>query len=59
MEFVGDTAAEQTEQAMKNIGEVLGAAGATHADIVKTTVLLDSMADFKSVNEVYAKCKAI
>lgn len=43
----------QTEQVMKNIGEVLRAAGAGFSNIVKTTIFLKSMGDFATVNEVY------
>ena len=54
MEIVGDTAAEQCRQVMKNLGEVLRAAGADFAHIVKTTIFLADMNDFGAVNEVYA-----
>lgn len=46
---------EQTEQVMKNIGEILLAAGYTFADVVKSTCLLSDMANFKAMNEVYGK----
>jgi len=52
--LVGETAAEQCRQAMKNLGEVLKAAGSDFAEVVKTTIFLADMADFKAVNEVYA-----
>ena len=55
MEFAGETIEEQTEQVMKNIGEVLAAAGASYSDVVKTTILLANMDDFKVVNGIYAK----
>ncbi len=54
MEIVGDTAAEQCRQVMKNLGEVLRAAGAGFDDVVKTTIFLADMNDFAAVNEVYA-----
>ena len=47
--------AEQTEQVMKNLGEVLRAAGADYTTAVKTTCFLASIADFAAFNEVYAK----
>jgi 2-iminobutanoate/2-iminopropanoate deaminase len=46
---------EQTEQVMKNLDEVLRAAGASWADVVKTTVYLHDLAHFPTVNEVYGK----
>lgn len=45
---------EQTEQVMKNIGVILDAAGYVFEDVVKSTCLLSDMANFKSMNEVYA-----
>ena len=53
MEFAGETIEEQTEQVMKNLGEVLAAAGATYADVVKTTIMIADMDDFKTVNGIY------
>jgi len=44
----------QTHQVMKNLFYVLEAAGATFADVVKTTIYLANMEDFATVNEVYA-----
>jgi len=46
---------KQTEQALKNLGEILKAAGCTYKDVVKCTVLLDDLDNFKLMNEVYAK----
>ncbi|MCP5103005.1 MAG: RidA family protein [bacterium] len=45
----------QTEQVFKNIKAVLEAAGAAMENVVKATVFLKDMADFKTVNEIYAK----
>ena len=46
---------EQTEQVMKNLGEVLLAAGSSYEKAVKTTCFLADIADFAAFNEVYAK----
>ena len=46
---------EQTEQVMKNLEEVLRAAGAAWSDVVKTTVYLHDLAHFPTVNEIYGK----
>lgn len=54
-QIVGTTVGEQAEQVMKNIGAVLKAAGADYKNIIKTTIFLTDMADFASVNEIYAK----
>lgn len=44
----------QTLQSLKNIEAILKAAGYTKADVVKSTVLLQNIADFGAMNEVYA-----
>ena len=54
-ELVGSDAAAQAEQALKNMGAILAAAGLSYADVVKTTVFLLDMNDFAAVNAVYAK----
>jgi 2-iminobutanoate/2-iminopropanoate deaminase len=53
--LVGTTAAEQTDQALKNLEAILETAGSSLALVVKTTVYLLDMADFPAMNEVYAK----
>lgn len=53
-DFVSDSVAEQTEQVLKNLSEVLTAAGADLGSVVKTTVFLADMNDFAEMNEVYA-----
>ena len=53
VEAVGITA--QTEQVMKNLGEVLLAGGSSYEKAVKTTCFLADIADFAAFNEVYAK----
>ena len=49
------TIEEQTEQVMKNLGEVLAAAGTCFENAVKTTCFLADMSDFAAFNEVYEK----
>ena len=53
VEAVGITA--QTEQVMKNLGEVLKAAGSSFEKAVKTTCFLADIADFAAFNAVYAE----
>ena len=48
-------AAAQAEQAFSNIRSILEAAGLGMDAVVKTTVFLSDLADFPTVNEVYAK----
>ena len=45
----------QTEQALRNLAAVLEAAGASMADLVKTTIFYADVADFGLLNEVYAR----
>ena len=45
----------QAEQVMKNLGEVLLAAGSSFEKAVKTTCFLADMNDFSAFNAVYAK----
>ena len=54
-EFVAGDTAEQTEQVLRNLGEVLKAAGSSFAQVVKTTVYLADMGDFAAMNEVYGR----
>jgi 2-iminobutanoate/2-iminopropanoate deaminase len=48
------TIEEETERTLRNLGAVLDAAGASFADVVKTTVFLADMADFSAMNAIYA-----
>jgi len=45
----------QTEQALLNLGAVLAAAGASLADLVKTTIFYADASDFDQLNAVYAR----
>ncbi len=53
--FVSDVVSEQTEQVLKNLSEVLKAAGTSLDSVVKTTVFLADMNDFAEMNEVYSQ----
>lgn len=55
MHLVGATAAEQTDQVLRNLAAVLAQAGLPLAAVVKTTVFLKDMNDFPAMNEVYAR----
>ena len=46
---------EQTRQSLLNIKAILEEAGATLAEVVKTTVFLADMGDFAEMNSVYAE----
>jgi 2-iminobutanoate/2-iminopropanoate deaminase len=53
MELVNQDIETETTQVMKNLSEVLKAAGMDFANLVKTTIFLYDMGDFAAVNEVY------
>jgi 2-iminobutanoate/2-iminopropanoate deaminase len=55
MEVVAGGIAEQTERVMQNLRAVLASAGVTFANVVKTTVFLQDMAEFAAMNEIYAR----
>ena len=55
MEMVGEDAAAQAEQVMKNVAAVLAAGGSGLDRVVRTTIFLASMADFQAVNAVYER----
>jgi 2-iminobutanoate/2-iminopropanoate deaminase len=50
----GDVAA-QTERVLRNLSEVLEAAGSGLGKVVRCTVFLKSMNDFAAMNQVYGK----
>jgi 2-iminobutanoate/2-iminopropanoate deaminase len=54
-ELVGESIQEQTEQALRNLGAILEAAGSSLDRLVKTTVFLADFGDFEGMNEVYAR----
>ena len=45
----------QTEQALLNLAAILEAAGASLADLVKTTIFYADVDDFAKLNEVYTR----
>lgn len=53
--IVGNDIMAQAEQVMKNLMEVLAAAGTKQENTIKTTCFLSNMDDFAAFNEVYAK----
>ncbi|MBE5854982.1 MAG: RidA family protein [Lachnospiraceae bacterium] len=52
-EIEGEDIASQANLVMKNIGEILKAAGTDYDQVVKTTCFLADMADFGPFNTVY------
>ena len=52
---VAESIEDQSHQALKNVGAILAEAGLSYEDVVKTTVLLADIADFKAMNAVYAE----
>lgn len=54
-EFAGADIASQTRQSLENIRHILREAGLNMDAVVKTTVLLQDIADFGAMNQVYAE----
>lgn len=52
---VGGDVGQQTEQALRNIAAILDAAGSSLDQLVKTSVFLQDLGDFATMNEVYAR----
>jgi 2-iminobutanoate/2-iminopropanoate deaminase len=53
-QIVSKDISEQTRRVLDNVTAVLKAEGLSFANIVKTTVFLTDLADFQTVNEIYA-----
>lgn len=52
-EPVSDDVVEQARQTMTNLGVILGDAGASFADVIRTGIYLTDPAHYGPVNEVY------
>jgi len=52
--ITGDIAA-QTDRVLRNLSEILEAAGSGLGKVVRTTVFLKNMSEFAAMNEVYGK----
>ena len=57
-EVISDDVIEQTEQSIRNVEQILAAAGASLSDVVRATLYLTDMADYSRVNAVYEKAFA-
>ena len=53
MRLAGATIEEQTQRVLKNLSIVLAGIGLSLRNVVKTTVYLKRMEDFKGMNRVY------
>lgn len=47
----------ETRQALKSLQAILEAAGSSMGNIVKTNILVNDIAEFGTVNEIYKECK--
>lgn len=52
--ITGDIAA-QTERVLRNLSEILEAAGSGLGKVIRTTVFLKNMSEFGAMNEVYSR----
>jgi len=53
-EILEGTIRDETRQTLENVDAVLGSAGASIDDVVKSTVFVTDMDDYDAINEVYA-----
>jgi 2-iminobutanoate/2-iminopropanoate deaminase len=53
--IIGDSIENATRQALANLCAILAAAQCSPADVVKTTVFMQDLADFDGMNKVYAE----
>lgn len=53
-EFAGEDVEAQTHQVFNNLKGILTAADMDFSNIVKTTILMDSMDDYAKINKIYA-----
>jgi 2-iminobutanoate/2-iminopropanoate deaminase len=53
--LLAEGVAAQAAQALDNLGALLRAAGLSYNDVVKTTIFMVDLADFATVNEIYAR----
>jgi 2-iminobutanoate/2-iminopropanoate deaminase len=53
--LAGGTIEQQTEQVLQNLKAILEEAGSGLDKLVKTTVFLTDLGDFRGMNEVYAR----
>ena len=54
-QMTGTDVAQQTARVLENVKAILEAGGSNFHHVVKTTVFLKDMNDFKAMNEVYAR----
>ena len=52
--ITGDVA-DQTDRVLRNVSEILKAAGSGLGKVVRSTVFLKNMSEFAAMNEVYGK----
>ncbi|MFC6103441.1 RidA family protein [Olivibacter domesticus] len=53
-ELISGSIADEAKQVLENLNAILREAGYSFTDVVKTTIFLTDMANFSTVNEVYA-----
>ena len=53
-EIAGASVEEQARQAFANVKNLLEASGSSMEKVIKTTVFIKDMNDFKRINEIYA-----
>ncbi len=52
--IAGAAIEDQTRQALTNLSQLLSASGSSMENVVKTTLFIKDMKDFKRINDIYA-----
>ena len=55
MELIQNNLKAEVTQVMKNLEAILNAANMSFKNVVKSTIFLDNMDNFKTVNEIYGE----
>jgi 2-iminobutanoate/2-iminopropanoate deaminase len=53
-EIVNDTIEKETDQVMRNLGEILKKAGLDYENVLKCSVFVSDMHDYSRINGIYA-----
>nr|QGT50482.1 2-iminobutanoate/2-iminopropanoate deaminase [uncultured Helicobacter sp.] len=54
-DFINSDIVAQTTQVLENLKAILESAGSSLQNVIKTTVFLQNMEDFESLNRIYAQ----
>ncbi len=53
--LINESLEQETDQVMKNLGNILKAGGSTYEQVIKCTIFINDMNHFSRINAVYGK----